>query len=161
VASCISQLYGYYVFGDYINNKVWAFKYDGTTVTNFQVLANQPAIVGFGADPRNGDVLAVNLGANPSFGPGTIYRLIYNTNTATGTPLPPTLADTGAFADPATLAPNPGVVPYDINVPFWSDNALKSRWVSVPNTNLTIGFSAAMPGCFRPAPFGSNISNWN
>ena len=30
---------------------------------------------------------------------------------------------------------------YDINTPFWSDNAIKSRWFSVPNTNLTIGFN--------------------
>ena len=33
------------------------------------------------------------------------------------------------------------IVPYDINVPFWSDNAVKSRWFSVPNTNLTVTFN--------------------
>src|SRR5262249_23157219 len=65
-----------------------------------------------------------------------------------GTPLPPTLADTGAFTNLMTLTsafdpllPAVGIVPYDINVPFWSDNAAKSRWFSVPNTSLTIGFN--------------------
>jgi hypothetical protein len=56
--------------------------------------------------------------------------------------LPPTLADTGAFTDLTTLTPSAGIVPYDLNVPFWSDNAIKSRWFSVPNTNLTLGFNA-------------------
>jgi glucose/arabinose dehydrogenase len=132
----ISQLYGHYVFADYINNKVWSFKYDGTNVASFQSIADQNTIVGFGADPRNGDVLAANI-VN-----GSINRLIYNTNSVTGTPLPATLADTGAFTNPGTLAANPGIVAYDINVPFWSDLALKTRWVSVPDTNLTIGFDA-------------------
>jgi len=132
----ISQLYGYYVFGDYINNKVWALKYHDTNVTDFQSIATLNSAVGFGADPSNGDVLAANLAD------GNIYRLIYNTNNSTGTRLPETLEDTGAFANLTTLEPSPGVVPYDINVPFWSDHAAKSRWVSLPNTNFTIGFSA-------------------
>ena len=34
-------------------------------------------------------------------------------------------------------------MPYDLNVPFWSDNAIKWRWFSVPNTNLMIGFNRA------------------
>src|SRR5581483_7930117 len=141
--SRLSQLYGYYIFADYINSKVWAFKYDGTNVSNFQTLANnQPALVGFGADPRNGDVLAARLDN------GLIYRLIYDTNAASGAALPTLLSGTGAFADPATLTPNVGIVPYDINVPFWSDNAVKSRWASVPNTNLTIGFDATSAWSF-------------
>jgi uncharacterized repeat protein (TIGR03806 family) len=135
----ISQLNGYYVFGDNIASRVWAFKYDGTKVSNYQLLATtfpKNTLVSFGADPRNGDVLAANI-VN-----GLIYRLVYDTNNVSGTPLPPTLADTGAFADLAALKPNPGIVSYNINVPFWSDLAIKSRWISVPNTNLAIGFSA-------------------
>lgn len=138
----LAQLYGYYVFGDYINGKVFAFKYDGTSVTNFQTLGSVASVVAFGTDPANGDVLAANI-AN-----GTIYRLAYN-STVAGTPLPATLAATGAFTSLATLAPAPGVVAYDLNVPFWSDHAVKSRWVCVPRTT----------GCFRRARSGSNILN--
>lgn len=133
--SRISQLYGYYVFADYIINKVRILKYDGTNVSNFQNIADLSSVVGFGTDPRNGDVLAANIAA------GSINRLIYRTNIVSGTQLPPTLAATGAFTNLDTLMPSPGVVAYDINVPFWSDLAIKSRWISVPNTNLTIGFS--------------------
>jgi uncharacterized repeat protein (TIGR03806 family) len=97
-------------------------------------LCSQVGVAAFGLDPSNGDVLAVNHDG------GRIMRLAYATNLV-GTPLPPTLADTGAFSDLASLAPNAGIVSYDLNVPFWSDNALKSRWFSVPNLSQTIGFN--------------------
>ena len=132
--SRISQLYGTYVFSDNGSGNVWALHYDGTNASPFQRItgASQPSA--FGVDPRNGDILIAQLGNNQ------IGRLEYNSASA-GTPLPPTLADTHAFSDLATLAPAPGILPYDINVPFWSDNAIKSRWFSLPNTNLTIGFN--------------------
>jgi hypothetical protein len=69
-----------------------------------------------------------------------IKRLIYSTNLV-GTPLPPTLAETGAFTDLTTLTPHAGIVPYDLNVPFWSDNGQKTRWFSVPDVTQTIGFN--------------------
>src|SRR5207302_10467443 len=87
----------------------------------------------FGTDPRNGDVLLALRGVEGSSSTTQpLKRLVYSTNVV-GQPLPPTLIDTGAFSDLATLTPNAGIVPYDINVPFWSDNAIKSRWFSIPN----------------------------
>ncbi len=50
-----------------------------------------------------------------------------------GGTLPRLLSQTGAFKDTRTLAPSEGLIPYDINVPFWSDGAAKSRWICVPN----------------------------
>ena len=52
---------------------------------------------------------------------------------------PPLLSQTGAFKDLQKLTPNPKLIPYDLIVPFWSDGASKSRWISIPNG--TIGFS--------------------
>ena len=52
--------------------------------------------------------------------------------TATGT-FPARLSATGLFADLADLSPAPGVTPYNVNLPFWSDHAIKSRWVIVPD----------------------------
>jgi hypothetical protein len=62
--------------------------------------------------------------------------------------LPPTLADTGAFRDLITLTPNAGIVPYDVNVPLWSDGAQKKRWFCLPDTNLTVGFEREAPWSF-------------
>jgi uncharacterized repeat protein (TIGR03806 family) len=47
--------------------------------------------------------------------------------------LPPLLSRTGAFKDTARLAPADALIPYDLNVPFWSDGAAKWRWIAVPN----------------------------
>ena len=80
----------------------------------FRPLTGRPSISAFGIDPSKGDVLLADQGAD------TIKRLVYG---LFGAALPPTLADTGAFADLTSLTPTAGIVPYDINLPFWSDNA--------------------------------------
>ena len=46
--------------------------------------------------------------------------------------MPKLLSQTGAFRDVATLAPENFLVPYDLNVAFWSDGADKTRWACVP-----------------------------
>jgi uncharacterized repeat protein (TIGR03806 family) len=141
----IPQLTGWYVYADYTApGNVWAMYYDGTTGTNSQNrwLFQDQNIVAFGRDPRNGDVLAADLGDSQ------IKRLVYDTNTVIGE-LPPTLFNTGAFTNLNSLAnqtqaltPNVGVRPYDLNVPFWSDHAHKSRWFFMPTNNAKIGFNA-------------------
>ena len=46
---------------------------------------------------------------------------------------PTVLSATGAFSNLGTLTPSTGVIPYTVNSPLWSDSAVKSRWVAVPN----------------------------
>ena len=68
------------------------------------------------------------------------------TPSATGGPA--LLSQTGAFLDLITLKPAPGVIPYDMIEPFWSDGAAKFRWMAIPNDGThdtaaeQIGFSA-------------------
>ncbi len=129
----IAALQGSYIFGDYVSGNVWALKYDGSNVTSFFRLADDPGIASFGIDPSNGDVLTADQNQE------TIKRLI--AVPAGGQPFPATLADTGVFTNLATLTTHTGFVPYDVNVPFWSDNASKQRWFYIP-TNRTITFGA-------------------
>jgi uncharacterized repeat protein (TIGR03806 family) len=58
---------------------------------------------------------------------------------ATG--FPKLLSQTGAFADVEGLKPVSGILPYEIQVPLWSDGSSKRRWISVPD-NETIKLSA-------------------
>ncbi|MFM2295302.1 MAG: hypothetical protein RLZZ350_1715 [Verrucomicrobiota bacterium] len=142
----LSQLYGAYIYADYGKGNVWALRNTGTNVTFFQQLFVDDAVSGvagvstFGVDPSNKDMLYADLVSGTN---SIIKRILYSTNTATGAPIPPTLADTGAFSDTTNLTVAPGVVAYDLNVPFWSDNASKTRWVSVPDTNLDFTFNAS------------------
>jgi hypothetical protein len=73
------------------------------------------------------------------------------------TDFPQTLADTGAFASLATLTPQPGIIPFELNVPLWSDGAHKTRWFCLPAR--TGSCSAAIEGGWlRSGLCGSNIS---
>lgn len=129
----LSQLYGAYVFADYVSGNLWSITYDGQRATPMRWLTRDPAIAAFGTDPRNGDVLLGDLGEDQ------VKRLTYSTN-LTGAPLPPTLADTGAFADLTSLTPQPGILPYELNAPFWSDGAVKQRWFSLPGLESQFRF---------------------
>lgn len=74
--------------------------------------------------------------------------------------LPPLLSQTGAFADTQTLVPSPSLIPYTVADPFWSDGAIKLRWLAVPfaggiNTpSNQIAFSQDSPWVY---PVGSSF----
>ena len=50
--------------------------------------------------------------------------------------IPALLSQTGVFSDTANRIVNPGLIPYDLNVAFWSDGADKSRWIAVPRGRI-------------------------
>lgn len=118
----IASLTGAYIFGDYVSGNIWALTRPGGVVT-VQRITGQSRIAAFGSDPSNGDLLAVNHG-------GEIYRLV---TASTSVNYPATLSATGLFADLTDLAPAPGVLPYEPNLAFWSDYAIKRRWFAIPD----------------------------
>jgi uncharacterized repeat protein (TIGR03806 family) len=130
----LPALTGAYIYADYVSGNVWALRYNGTNVTDFQLLFQDTGIVAFGRDPANGDVLLCDIS------PSAVKRLILNPDYEGVFP-PVFLTQVGAFTNLSTLTPHAGIVPYTINVPFWSDNALKRRWFSLPNTNAKITFT--------------------
>ncbi len=128
------SLTGAYIFADYVSGNIWSMRHDGTNSVPFERMTRDAGIAGFGTDPRDGEVLMADHDE------GRIKRFVLVP--IAGQPgLPETLAETGAFADVAALTPATGVVPYELNLPFWSDGASKQRWFSVPDTNAVIGFS--------------------
>ena len=136
--SRIAALYGSYVFADYASGNIWALKRNEAEEVDWENIGREPGISAFGSDPRNGDVLIAD------FNSSQIWRLVPRelSGEAPGS-LPPTLADTGLFSDLDSLQVQPGIVPYSINAPFWSDGAEKRRWFSVPALDETIGFKAS------------------
>lgn len=136
---------GMYIFGDNVRGQIWAVPADAVIVTNrpFTRLTADPGLSAFARDPRDGAVLVVNLHD------GQIKKLTYTPHEAEA-PFPPTLAATGLFADPVTLTPSAELTPYEIAVPFWSDNAIKSRWFMLPDPGARFGFSAEDKWTFPP-----------
>ena len=142
------DLGGKYVFGD-ISGRVWAMTYDESRREAAVVaLCDLPpssspsygvGLSSFGVD-HDGELYLCRLGAR-----GAIFRLARAGRAGGGWPR--TLSGTRAFRDLATLAPRPGLLPYEVNSPLWSDGAAKSRWIAVPE-GQAIGFSSAGPWTF-------------
>lgn len=134
--SGLPGLQGRYLFADFRSGYVWAAQRHAGDAIVERLVDSTIGLASFGTDPRDGEVLVTHLYD------GTILRLVYRPP-AVATNVPSTLADTGIFADLATLTPNAGIEPYEINVPFWSDHAIKSRWFSLPDIHQTIGYNPA------------------
>jgi uncharacterized repeat protein (TIGR03806 family) len=72
----------------------------------------------------------------------------YNMPASISGSLPPTLSQTGVFTNTPGMFAAGGLVPYNVITPLWSDGALKTRWMSVPNNGAPytpdeqIGFSS-------------------
>ena len=127
-----AQLTGRYIFGDNISNRIWFLDPYGPPTqiaTEFATLPPGVEYIGglssFGFD-RDNELYMCTTGQTAS-----IYKLQYS---GPPTPqLPALLSQTGAFADVKTLTPATGVIPYNVNVPLWSDGAAKARWLAVPS----------------------------
>lgn len=116
----VPALSGKYIFGDHVSGNIWSMNLNGTGI---QRIAGEGGVAGFGYDPSNQDILVADLD-------GQILRLANTTPTQN---YPETLSATGLFTDLADLSPSPGVIPYTVNLPFWSDHAVKTRWMTIPN----------------------------
>ncbi len=94
-----------------------------------------PYLVSF-AEDEDGELLAIAFGDGKGQG---VFRL-----SPPGAPvvdtIPETLSKTGCVDPADPKKPAPGVIPYDLNAPFWSDGAEKSRFLAIPDgTTITIG----------------------
>jgi glucose/arabinose dehydrogenase len=129
----IPYLEGWYVFADEGSGNIWKIRTDDPD--SVQWVARESHLSSFGRDPATGDLLATSLGR------GEIRRLVYVAPELALVPLQ--LSQTGIFTNLTTLAPSGGLMPFDVNVPFWSDGAIKTRWFGLMDPSKKIGFSAA------------------
>jgi len=124
---------GAYLYGDNGSGRVWALVRDGAgRVVESAEIGGVPSLSSFGED-RDGEIYAVSLG-------GAIYRLV-DLGGGAGDEIPARLSETGLFEDVLSLTPAPGLIPYDVNAPLWSDGATKRRFLALPGLSR-IGFAA-------------------
>jgi uncharacterized repeat protein (TIGR03806 family) len=124
----IPELYGRYVFADYINGNIWALheNEDGQVINETQ-LESGVNIPSFAEDP-DGELYVVGFSWEDK---GGIYRVIPAPDEPNE--FPQKLSETGCFepSDPKTVTP--GVIPYSVIAPLWSDGADKGRYLAVPD----------------------------
>ncbi|MEE8104118.1 MAG: PQQ-dependent sugar dehydrogenase [Planctomycetota bacterium] len=130
----VPSLQGSYVYGDHRTGRIWALVHDGLGVRSNTEIANVRQVTAFGED-RSADVIATSFSQN-----GSLWRFV---DAGGGQPseFPPTLSATGIFADTANLTAASGLIEYAVNEPFWSDGAMKRRWIGLPE-QTRIGFSS-------------------
>ena len=131
----VEALEGKYLFADYGSGNIWALeRTDIHGSPSVERIAGASGVVGFGVDPSTGHVLLANINQ------GKIQRLVSSFDSEAPS-CPWTLSQTGIFSDLASLSLNSGVIPYDVNVPFWSDHAIKQRWFVLNNIDETFAYS--------------------
>jgi glucose/arabinose dehydrogenase len=125
------SLTGKYIFADFVAGHIWTLQRDGANPPIVQRITGESGIVAMATDPATGDILMLD------FGDGVVRRL--TTQTIDNT-FPAKLSDTGLYADLSDLTTNPGIERYDVNLPFWSDHARKTRSFMLPDTVSTFGY---------------------
>jgi len=122
--SALPNLAGRYLFGDCNLGIVWATT-DERAHGPIEQQLNTPfvEIVTFGQD-RDGELYIAGTD-------NQVYKIV-----PSGPPVgdPPALiSQLGVFSNLASLTPSPGVIPYGVSTPLWSDGAKKARWMIVPS----------------------------
>ncbi|MDX1945814.1 MAG: PQQ-dependent sugar dehydrogenase [Pirellulaceae bacterium] len=125
----LPELAGAYIYGDHSTGRIWGIRHDGTKVTWNKLLADTTFnISGFGLDSR-GELLVADHRAN---GEGAFYYLEPAAPVAAPGKFPRKLSDSGLFVSVKDHALQPGVIPYSVNSPLWSDGAHKQRYIAIP-----------------------------
>jgi len=122
--SKVPTLYGTYIFADYEHKTLWMLPI-GTLPPQEPAFQTPTKVAGLGQDAA-GEVYVLGLLT------GKIYRFESVTVQEPVEAFPQNLSETGCFSDVIALAPVEGVLPYDVNHPFWSSGADKQRFVVLP-----------------------------
>ncbi|RMG00194.1 MAG: hypothetical protein D6741_07240 [Planctomycetota bacterium] len=123
----LKDYYGSYFYADYGTGNIWALRVDeqGKTTENKLVAATGMPISSFG-ETQDREMLFTSFD-------GHLYRLSpAEIDRSAAATFPRRLSKTGIFANLDTLSPAEGVLPYDVNVPLWSDGAVKTRLIALP-----------------------------
>ena len=136
----LAGLTGRYVFGDFASGRIWALQGDEQSGFTLEELVNTTnSISSFAVGPDN-ELYYSNYG-------GSVMRL---TSGGSGQDnVADLLSDSGCVNPADVTQPYSGLVPYEINAPFWSDGAAKDRYIAIPDGS-TISIDANDDWVFPP-----------
>lgn len=123
------ELQGAYIYGDHSTGKIWGARVENRKVVWHKELADTSlAIVAFEVD-ADGSLLVLDYRDK---GKGGFYSLEVNDAPDGSERFPRRLSRTGLFASVAGHRLTPGMIPYSVNAPLWSDGAFKERSLYLP-----------------------------
>ena len=134
------ELQGQYLYADYSNGRVFALRSQEGVALENRILYDSGAVpVALGEDEA-GEVYVVSHG-------GGLQQLVRVDTEENPPAFPQRLSETGCFVDVPGRVVAPGVLPYQVNSPLWSDGEIKRRWVALPGM-ATMGNTAQGPWTF-------------
>ena len=137
----LPELRGAYIYGDHSTGKIWGIKHDGEKVTWHQELADTPFNITAFAIDADGELLIADHRGQKE---GGFYTLAPNTKPAYDSKdFPKKLSESGLFLAVKDHQMQPGLIPYSVNSPLWSDGALKARFIALPPAGE--GAEASLP----------------
>jgi len=128
----IPGLVGRYIFGDFSAGFIWDIPIDTKpTMTMTNGLDSGLNISSF-AEDQDGELYVVHMY-------GGLYRITGSSGGTAGG-VATQLSATGCVNKSNATLPASGLIPYAPNAPFWSDGAVKERWIGLPNgKSITVG----------------------
>jgi uncharacterized repeat protein (TIGR03806 family) len=128
----LPELVGAYLYADFISGNVWALRWDGKRVTANRKIARTSLLISAFGEDEAGETYVTAFD-------GFVYRLRAPTEKARPAPaFPRTLTETGLFASVKDHVPAPGLIPYTVSVPLWSDGAAKDRFLVLPDRGKVV-----------------------
>lgn len=129
------ELQGAYVYGDYSTGKIWAVRHDGKKILWHREIADTSLqITGFGTD-RNGEIVITDYRGG---GEGGFFTLEPTPKDLPPSQFPRRLSESGLFLSVRGHVVQPGLIPYSVNAPLWSDGAHKERFIALPEADAKI-----------------------
>jgi uncharacterized repeat protein (TIGR03806 family) len=127
----LPDLAGAYLYADFISGNVWALRYDGKKITANDKIARTSLLISAFGEDEAGEAYFTAFD-------GYIYQFRAQDESARGPAFPRTLTETGLFASVKDHTPAAGLIPYDVNVPLWSDGAAKDRFLVLPEKGKVV-----------------------
>jgi len=124
----LSALVGRYVFADFGSGRIWRLVDDGVGgYTAGELLDTSLSIASFGQG-NDGELYVVD------FAGGALHEIVDGgSSTTPSLPVPAQLSATGCVSAQDPSRPAAGLIPYAPAAPFWSDGAVKERWLAIPD----------------------------
>lgn len=123
--TAIPSMIGQYLFADYVSGRIWSLTGSVNTGFTSNELFDASFFISSFAQDQSGELYVL------SFNDG-LYQIKAGDTGGTDN-IPTILSDFGCVDSSDPTQPSSGLIPYQPNARFWSDNADKLRWLAIPD----------------------------
>jgi uncharacterized repeat protein (TIGR03806 family) len=122
----IPLLAGIYIYGDYCNGNIRGIFYDDEGNPYSRLLIASGLSISSFAERNDGELYVLR------YDKGAVYKLVSKSQ-GVSDGVPQKLSETGCVNPQNPRQICDCIIPYDVNVSFWSDGAIKGRFLAIPD----------------------------